>query len=77
MIFMEFPVCLVEQGRVPATLCQFNDNANVIKYMQFADKAYALSGGWMVVLKNRCGNTDDYKISREDAVALTLKAVVL
>lgn len=79
MIFFEFSPFVVMSGRVPATLCCLNGAPSTARtdYMQLAEKAYYLEGTKAVILKNRNGKTDNFDLSREDAVALVLKAVVL
>jgi hypothetical protein len=75
---------MVMSGRAPATVCQVpgqvpgsmlgKDN---FRYFQLAERVYTLDGTTAKILKNRNGKLDDFELSKGDAVALILKAVVL
>ena len=69
------------QQRVPSMLCvirsPMEQNPKHRRYLELADRAYFLNGTKARVVKDRNGVPTDFELSREDAVALVLKAVVL
>lgn len=82
MIIFEFSDFMVRTGRVPAQLCQLNGKPITKRtsrhsYLALAERVYLLEGTTAKVIKDRYREPKDFYISREDAVALVLKAVVL
>lgn len=82
MIVLEFSDAMVKfHKRAPANICVIHQPMEQIprhrRFFELADKAYVIEGTTAKVIKDRHGELKDFYISREDAVALVLKAVVL
>jgi len=81
MIIFEFSEAFAASGNVPGAICQAPGRVPAVgefKYFQFAERVYALDGTTAKMLKNRfTGQLEDFELTREDAVALVLKAVTL
>jgi len=81
MIIFEFSEVLVASGKVPGAICQVTGRVpevGELKYFQFAERVYTLDGTTAKMAKNRfTGQLEDFELTREDVVALVLKAIPL
>jgi hypothetical protein len=82
MIVLEFSDAMVDfHKRAPAKICVIHrpleQNPRHRRFFEIADRAYVIEGTTAKVIKDRYGELRDFHISREDAVALVLKAAVL
>jgi len=80
MVILEFSEEVVAKGWAPAQLCQILSlKHNSKRYIELADKVYVVytEGLTARIIKDRFGVAQDFILSGEDAVALSLKAVVL
>ena len=82
MIVLEFSDAMVDfHKRAPSRICVIHQpmeqNPKHRRFFEIAERAYVIEGTTAKMIKDRYGELRDFYISREDAVALVLKAVVL